>query len=126
MSGVLNPTPARIDLIIKQGTDWFYPIAVKNQAGSLLDLTGWTASAMVRADPDQATPSLTFAVALAGATPYGTAPNQYNVELYVADNVSAGLSDWGKGLWGLELQDSFGNRATVAEGIATFSRDVVW
>jgi hypothetical protein len=122
----INPQPGRIDFVIKQGTDWYYPIAIKDQSGTLMNLTGWTASAMVRADPDDVTPALTFAVVLAGGTPWGTSPNQYNCELYVADSVSASLADWGKGRWGLELQDSFGNRATIVEGIASLNRDVVF
>jgi hypothetical protein len=126
MAGIINPQPAKINLTIKQGSDWWYPLRMKDQTGALMNLTGWQAQAMVRADPDDPSPALVIAVALAGATPFGTSPNQYNIELYVSDSVSAGLADWGKGLWGLELQDTFGNKATVAEGIALLSRDVVW
>lgn len=52
--------PARYDIVLIQGADFFVPIRPKLADHSLLDTTGYTARMMVRTSIDDANPVLSF------------------------------------------------------------------
>lgn len=89
----------RYDIEIEQGSTFNLPLIWK-AGGALVNLTGYTARMMVRADFADASPLLILTtengrIALGGAA--GT------IDLTIAATVTAALTDWGRGVWDLEL-----------------------
>lgn len=86
---------------------------------------GWSARARVKATYDG--PTLLDMTTTNGRIVLGvqgSAPDQYNCLITVPASVTDALSDWGEGLWDLEIQDPFGTVERWVEGYAYLSRSV--
>ncbi len=117
------------DAII-QGADWrrYRALSYIDPADGnekLWNTTDFTGSMTIRATYDG--PVLLSATTANGRLTVGvqgTAPNQYNVGIVLPSSVTTALTDWGLGVYDLELTDSFGVITRVYEGQCVLSREV--
>lgn len=108
----------RYDIEVQQGATFSLPLVWK-ASGALVNLTGYTARMMIRADFDDVSPLVTLTtengrIALGGAL--GT------IDLTISAAVTAALTDWGKGFYDLELVDG-GNVKRLLAGHAVLSKE---
>jgi hypothetical protein len=109
----------RLDLRFNQGETFAWTFTWYGSDGDPIDLTAATARMMVRADPDDVSPLLTLTtengrIALGGAL--GT------IALTISATVTAALTDWGKGVWDIEIVQ--GSTVTrILEGFAVLSKE---
>lgn len=115
----------RHDLVIEQGADLIWPLRFEDDAGTLLDLTGFTARMKVRASYDATTALLTLTTENGHITVFDDS-GTHNLELDITNAQSAALTDWGRGFWDLELVDTFGRVARVLQGFAYLSREATY
>lgn len=97
----MSYAPARLDLTIARGTDLLVEIACKDSEADPVDLTGWTATAHARRNPDKA---LAFDL---GAVLHDDSAGL--VRLTMDKAVTAALTA-GDFYWDLILEDSDGFR----------------
>jgi len=117
------------DAII-QGADWrrYRALSYIDPADGLEKLwntTGFTGRMQIRAGLDGAL----IATFLTGTGRLltgiqGTAPYQYNIGFVFPNSVTGVLTDWGLGVYDLELTDPFGVITRVYEGQCVLSREV--
>ncbi|MDQ3540784.1 MAG: hypothetical protein M3440_08865 [Chloroflexota bacterium] len=126
--------PIRWDLTgedaIIQGADWrrYAALTYIDPADGLEKLwntTGFTGRMQIRAGLDGALIS-TFLTGTGRLTVgiQGTAPDQYNVGIVLPNSVTVALTDWGLGVYDLELTDPFGIITRVYAGNCVLSREV--
>lgn len=121
-----NQPYAPIDLPIGQGTTLNFCLLLLETVNPRVPLTfgaGWSARAYVRKSYDglvilnNNTGNGRITLGL-----QGTPPDDYNVEVNVSASVTDTLSDWGMGVWDLEIEDPFGNVYTWIRGNAYLLR----
>ena len=130
---IIGDNAADVTWEIEQGTDIALGFALQTATGTVLDCTGYTAIMEVRATyagpvlleastatrPDGTTGNGRITVGL-----FGTAPNQYSLQVAIAHGVTLALTDWGLGVWDLLVADTAGNRKRLAAGPAVLSQKV--
>ena len=93
-------SPARRDLVIKQGATWIYPITWERPAGTPVDISGFTARMQIRDDAYSSTVLVDMTTANGRITIDGPAGT---VTLILADDLTAALSFRGTAAYDLEL-----------------------
>ena len=97
------------NLFIDQGTDFSVTVDVSDTDGSVLDLTGYTASAQIRKTYTSSNVSATFGTSISASAG--------QVTLSLADTVTAGLNP-GRYVYDLNIESSGGQTTRVVEGQA--------
>ncbi len=108
---------------IQQGASFRREIAWRDAAMVMLDLTGYTARMMVRAKIDDASPVLTLTTEN-GRIAVSTGAAGYNILLTVTPGDTAALTDWGQGVYDIELVSAGGTVTRLLEGFAILSKEV--
>jgi len=123
--------PIRWDLTgedaIVQGADWRREMLLSYEDGTIWPTSGYTGRMMIRADYDS--PVLLDCTTTNGRIEVGiqgTAPYQRNIAITLTAATTAALSDWGLGVWDLELTDSTGHVFRVYFGRAALNRQVTY
>src|SRR5690348_14984125 len=115
----IGDNAADVTWIIEQGTDVSLGFTLQTADGTVLDCTGYRAIAEVRATysgpvlleastttrPDGTTGNGRITTGL-----FGTAPNQWNIQMTIDHGATLALTDWGTGIWTLLVSDTAGNR----------------
>lgn len=104
------------NIFIDQGADFSTTVTVSDSAGSALDLTNYTALAMIRKTYDS-TSATTFTSAFATDRTTG----QITISL---TDVQTTALEQGRYVYDLLLTDGSGDKTRVLEGIATISPSV--
>ena len=100
----------KANIVIDQGTDFSAVIDVKNSNGTVKNLTGFTASAQMRKNYAQSTPSGTFVCT----------DNDTGGQITLAmSNTVTGALEPGRYLYDVEIADSTPNITRVVEGTVT-------
>jgi D-Tyr-tRNAtyr deacylase len=97
------------NLFIDQGTDFSVTVDVTDIDGSVLNLSGYTASAQIRKTYTSSNVSATFGTSISEAAG--------QVTLTLSDTVTAGLSP-GRYVYDLNIESSGGQVTRVVEGQA--------
>jgi hypothetical protein len=108
---VIDARPTTTDLNIYAGDDLKLHVAVTDDAGAAVDLTGYTAMAQVRDTNDGATPVDFTATVAAGG-----------IDLVMANTLTTTLPP--KGVWDVQITSATGEVTTVAGGRVTVTPDV--
>jgi hypothetical protein len=108
---VIDARPTTTDLNVYAGDDLKLHVAVTDDAGAAIDLTGYTAKAQVRDTADGTTP-IDFT-----ATPSAT-----GIDLVMASTLTSTLP--AKGVWDVQITSATGEITTVAGGRVTVTPDV--
>ena len=104
------------NLFIDQDADFTTTVTVNDSNGSALDLTGYTALAMIRKTYQSST-STTFTSAFVSPRTTG------QITISLTDVQTAALED-GRYVYDLVITDASGIKTRVVEGIATVSPSV--
>lgn len=112
--------PGRYHLNVYQGATFDKTFTWKDSDGNLVNLTGYTARAMVREDIDDVEPVMEFNTGGGGITLGGALGT---IRLQVSATDTASLT-WDEGLWDLELVSAGGVVTRLLEGPATLHREV--
>jgi len=121
--------PIRRPLTIIQGDDFSRYLGLKyydpaDETLKLLNTSGYTARMTVRASYD--TPALVTATNANGRITVGiqgTAPYQWNLTIAIPNAVTSALTDWGMGVYDLELVDTYGKVMTILYGSCCLQRE---
>lgn len=127
--------PIRWDLTgedaITQGADWIRYIGIDlydatTDTESTWDLTGYTARLAIRPDygEDAVLTGSTTDGRISTALVTDDDGNEYSLTITFVNAVTAALADWGRGVWDLEVEDSFGHVTRLYHGYAVLSREV--
>lgn len=104
------------NLFIDQGSDFTTTVTVNDSTGSALDLTNYTALAMIRKTYQSATATTFTSTFVADRT-----TGQITISL--TDTQTTALED-GRYVYDLIITDASGNKIRVVEGIATVTPSV--
>ena len=104
------------NLFIDQDADFTTTVTVNDSAGSALDLTNYTALAMLRKSYQSST-ATTFTSAFVSPRTTG------QITISLTDTQTAALES-GRYVYDLVIIDSSGNKTRVVEGIATVNPSV--
>jgi len=104
------------NLFIDQSADFTTTVTINDSAGSALDLTGYTALAMIR-KTYQSTTATTFTSTFVSPRTSG------QITISLTDTQTAAL-EAGRYVYDLVITDSSGNKTRVVEGIATVNPSV--
>ena len=104
------------NLFIDQSADFTTTVTINDSAGSALDLTGYTALAMIR-KTYQSTTATTFTSTFVSPRTTG------QITISLTDTQTAAL-EAGRYVYDLVITDSSGNKTRVVEGIATVNPSV--
>lgn len=104
------------NLFIDQDADFTTTVTVNDSNGSALDLTGYTALAMIRKTYQSST-STTFTSAFVSPRTTG------QITISLTDVQTAALED-GRYVYDLVITDASGTKTRVVEGIATVNPSV--
>ena len=104
------------NLFIDQGADFTTTVTINDSTGSALDLTGYTALAMIRKTYQSAT-STTF------TSIFDSDRTSGQITISLTDTQTAALED-GRYVYDLVITDSSGTKTRVVEGIATINPSV--
>ena len=104
------------NLFIDQDADFTTTVTVNDSAGSALDLTNYTALAMLRKSYQSST-ATTFTSAFVSPRTTG------QITISLTDTQTAALES-GRYVYDLVITDSSGNKTRVVEGIATVNPSV--
>jgi hypothetical protein len=106
---------ARVDMVIDQGTTFSTVVTVTNDNGDVVNLTGYTANAQIRAHHTSSSITKTFAIANGGTN------GQLTLSLNYA-NTAAITS--GRYVYDVEVTSGSDVRSRVVEGIVTVNANV--
>ena len=104
------------NLFIDQSADFTTTVTINDSAGSALDLTGYTALAMIR-KTYQSTTATTFTSTFVSPRTSG------QITISLTDTQTAAL-EAGRYVYDMVITDSSGNKTRVVEGIATVNPSV--
>jgi len=104
------------NLFLDQDADFTTTVTINDSAGSALDLTGYTALAMIR-KTYQSTTATTFTSTFVSPRTSG------QITISLTDTQTAAL-EAGRYVYDLVITDSSGNKTRVVEGIATVNPSV--
>mgnify|MGYP003629201225 CR=1 FL=1 len=107
---------AKANLVIDQGTDFSKELTVTSDAGSVVDLTGYTASGQIRKHFSSNT-ATSFTCTFAGDRTTG------KVTISLGRNLTETLS-YGRYMYDIEITNSSNTRTRLLEGIATITPEV--
>lgn len=122
---LMRGQPAYIEMVVQEAADFWLNLAIVTTANprTLLNMSGWTATAKIRGSYDGSTiVEMTSGNGRVSIGTFGTAPNQYNVQIYIPASVTSVLTDWGDGVWDIRFNDTLNRKYKYAEGPARFSR----
>lgn len=97
-------------LAIRPGETWVETYALYDEAGALIDTTGWTVKLQIRLDPADVTPLLDISTAnyiTVGRVNTGTT-NEYDIRIAVPPSVTGLLTDFGKAVFDIVTIDPTG------------------
>lgn len=104
------------NLFIDQDADFTTTVTINDSAGTALDLTGYTALAMIR-KTYQSTTATTFTSTFVSPRTSG------QITISLTDTQTATL-EAGRYVYDMVITDSSGNKTRVVEGIATVNPSV--
>jgi hypothetical protein len=104
------------NLFLDQDADFTTTVTINDSAGSALDLTGYTALAMIR-KTYQSTTATTFTSTFVSPRTTG------QITISLTDTQTAAL-EAGRYVYDMVITDSSGNKTRVVEGIATVNPSV--
>jgi len=104
------------NLFLDQDADFTTTVTINDSAGSALDLTGYTALAMIR-KTYQSTTATTFTSTFVSPRTLG------QITISLTDTQTAAL-EAGRYVYDMVITDSSGNKTRVVEGIATVNPSV--
>lgn len=104
------------NLFIDQDADFTTTVTINDSAGTALDLTGYTALAMIR-KTYQSTTATTFTSTFVSPRTSG------QITISLTDTQTAAL-EAGRYVYDMVITDSSGNKTRVVEGIATVNPSV--
>ena len=104
------------NLFIDQGADFTTTVTINDSTGSALDLTGYTALAMIR-KTYQSTTATTFTSTFVADRTTG------QITISLTDTQTAALED-GRYVYDLVITNAAGSKTRVVEGIATVNPSV--
>lgn len=104
------------NLFIDQNADFTTTVTINDNTGSALDLTGYTALAMIR-KTYQSTTATTFTSTFVSPRTTG------QITISLTDTQTAAL-EAGRYVYDLVITDASGNKTRVVEGIATVNPSV--
>jgi len=104
------------NLFIDQGADFTTTVTINDSTGSALDLTGYTALAMIR-KTYQSTTATTFTSTFESPRTSG------QITISLTDTQTAALED-GRYVYDLVITNAAGSKTRVVEGIATVNPSV--
>ena len=104
------------NLFIDQSADFTTTVTINDSAGSALDLTGYTALAMIR-KTYQSTTATTFTSTFVSPRTTG------QITISLTDTQTAALED-GRYVYDLVITNAAGSKTRVVEGIATVNPSV--
>jgi hypothetical protein len=104
------------NLFLDQDADFTTTVTINDSAGSALDLTGYTALAMIR-KTYQSTTATTFTSTFVSPRTSG------QITISLTDTQTAAL-EAGRYVYDMVITDSSGNKTRVVEGIATVNPSV--
>ena len=107
---------AKANIIVDQGADFLTSITVTDDAGAVVDLTGYTGSGQIRKHYDSST-STTFALV------FGSPRSDGVVTLTLGRTVTANLES-GRYVYDVELTTSANTRSRLIEGMVTVTPEV--
>ena len=107
---------AKANIIVDQGTDFSTSITVTDDAGAVVDLTGYTGSGQIRKHYDSST-STTFALV------FGSPRSDGVVTLTLGRTVTANLES-GRYVYDVELTSAANTRSRLIEGMVTVTPEV--
>ena len=113
----------RYDLIIEQGASFRREIWWRDEDGDIIDVSSYTARMHVRADVDDVSPQVTLTTENSRITLSAGAAGAYNILLTMTPSTTAALTDWGRGVYDLELVSGGGTVTRVLEGYAVLSKE---
>lgn len=123
--------PIRWDLTgedaIVQGADWRREMLLTYSDGTNWNTSGYTARMMIRAGYDS--PVLLDCTTANGRIEVGIqgiAPYQRNIAITLTAAATAALTDWGLGVFDLNLTDTTGHVIRVYEGSVALNRQVTY
>lgn len=111
---------ATLKLVIEKGTTFKPRFTYKNEDGSIVDLTNYTARMQVRAEIDSTTPILDLTTENSGIVLGGQAGT---IDLFVSDTVTSAIIEE-EGVYDLEIESAAGVVTRVLEGKVTFKPEV--
>ncbi len=109
---VVGVLPARVDLVIYQGDDFFLNVTVDDSV-TPIDLTGYIPQAEIRTAPGATTVTATFDATIADST---------TVALHLPNDQSMLLT--GNAAWDVQITDLAGVVTTLAYGTVTLTKQV--
>lgn len=104
--------PGNYDLVIYRGDYLPINLTFKNPAGTVLDLTGYTGKAVIRADY---TTTTVYAFTVTGSGLNGALGTDGRVNLVLPSSVSSTIPA-GDYIWDVQLTDASGNNRTYIAG----------
>lgn len=118
------------DIVIPQGKYWEWPLRLLDGDGELVDTTSWSARMQIRADyADTGSPVIVDLTKANGRVQTGILPRTplaINTLLTMTDTVTGALTDWGQGVYEVEIIDDSGRVLDYGfYGTATLRREVV-
>ena len=113
-------TPGNYDITIYQGTTYTQEFTWKDEADTLVNLTGYTARMMARTSVDMASPFLTLTTENGGIALGGVAGT---IAITMSDTDTSALSIT-SGVYDLELVDSLGKVSRLLQGNLFISAEV--
>lgn len=114
----------RYDIEIEQGVTFIRKLQWKDEAGDIVDLTGYTARAVIRETYDSS--AILTMTTENGRITLGEVTEgsyTYNILIEIDSADTAALTDWGKGVWDLKLISS-GPETRLVHGKAILSQEV--
>lgn len=120
-----NQEPAYLEMVIPQAADYNLVLAIVQTASPrvLLNFSGWTAVARVRAEyGGSVLIEMTTSNGGIDLSTQGTSPDNYNCHIYIPSATTAILNDWGTGVWDIRFRDSLGRAYKWVAGPAYLSR----
>jgi len=107
---------AKANIVVDQGTDFSTVLTVTNDAGSVVDLTGYTANGHIRKHYTSST-AVPFSVTF--TSPRSTGKLTISLSRTVTANIEAG-----RYVYDVEITDSANTRSRLVEGIVTVTPEV--
>lgn len=107
---------AKANIVIDQGTDFSTTITVTDDAGDVVDLTGYTASGQIR---KHYTSNTAYNFTTSFSTPRSDGLLTISLGRITTANIASG-----RYVYDVEITDSANTRSRLVEGIATITPEV--
>lgn len=116
----------RQDITFKQGADWEETWAWVDEAGTLVNTSGYVVVIDIRDEPGSTLllqASTTNGLVTVGKVNEGT-DNEYNIKVNVPGATTAAVEDFGKGVWDMKITDLTGRIRYLVDGYVRYRPQV--